>query len=259
MKYIFNKMTPINADKKRCIKLLIEYEGTEFAGWQIQPKMRTVQEEIEKGLYRLTGTKITVTAAGRTDAGVHALEQVVSFQTDSQLSMVAFYKGLNRYLPEDLRVNEAEEKSENFNARRDAVARTYRYIIATKQKIIGRRFCWYPQFNFLLDPIRKASKYLKGEHNYTSFCKKNKEENYDNISTVHTIKWKIQEDDIIFEITAKRFFHNMVRIIVGTLLEVGRGRWTPQDFKNILEARNRKLAGPTAPPQGLFLVKVHYK
>ena len=107
-------MTHINADKKRCIKLLIEYEGTEFAGWQIQPEIRTVQEEIEKGLYRLTGTKITVTAAGRTDTGVHALAQVVSFQTDSQLPVTTFCKGLNRYLPEDVRVNGAEEKRENF-------------------------------------------------------------------------------------------------------------------------------------------------
>lgn len=248
-----------NTDNIRYIKLLIEYEGTEFAGWQKQPNVRTVQEEIEKGLYELTGTKITVKSAGRTDAGVHALAQVVSFQTNSQLPITAFCKGLNRHLPQDVRINEAEERSEKFDARRDAVARTYRYIISTRQKVIGRRYCWYPQFNFLLDPIIKASEFLKGEHNYASFCKKNDEVNYNNISTVHTIQWDMQEDEVIFEITAIRFFHNMVRIIVGTLLEVGRGRFTPEDVKNILEAQNRKLAGPTVPPQGLFLVKVHYK
>ncbi|MFO7891219.1 MAG: tRNA pseudouridine(38-40) synthase TruA [bacterium] len=246
------------SDYKKYIKMTVEYEGTDFAGWQVQPEQRTVQEEIEAGLFKLTEKKFRVTAAGRTDAGVHALGQVVSFGSDSKLPVSAFSKGLNKYLPEDIRVIEAEEKTEKFDARRNAISRTYRYVISTRPKVIGRRYSWYPHCNFLLDPMIKASESLKGEHNYASFCKKTSEGYFGNISTVHRIEWKTFEDIIFFEVTAVRFLHNMIRIIVGTLLEVGRVRLTPEDFKNILEARNRKLAGPTAPPQGLYLVSVQY-
>jgi len=239
--------------------MTVEYEGTDFAGWQIQPNERTVQEVVEAGLFKLTEKKIRVTAAGRTDAGVHALGQVVSFKTDSIVPISAFSKGLNSYLPEDVQVIEAEEKLERFDARRDAISRTYRYIISKRPRIIGRQYKWYPQCNFYLDPIVNASEYLKGEHNFISFCKKISEGYHGNISTVHNVEWKEFEDDFFFEITAIRFLHNMIRIIIGTLLEVGRGRLTPEDFKNILEAQNRELAGPTAPPHGLYLLRVHYE
>lgn len=247
------------SDNKRFIKMMVEYEGTDFAGWQIQPQQRTVQQEIEKGLLKLTEEKIKITAAGRTDAGVHALGQVVSFETDSNLPVSAFSKGLNKYLPEDIQVIEAEEKKEKFNARKNAMSRTYRYIISLKPRVVGRRYSWYPESSFLLEPMVAASEYLKGEHNYASFCKQSSEGYYGNISIVHTVEWKTFEDMIIFEISAVRFLHNMIRIIIGTLLEVGRSKVTPEEFKNILDACDRKIAGPTAPPQGLYLVSVEYK
>ncbi len=248
-----------DTEQYRYIKMTIEYEGTDFAGWQIQPDQRTVQKEIETGLFKMTKKEIRVTASGRTDAGVHALGQVLSFKTDSSLPITAFSKGLNSYLPEDIRVIDAEMKTEKFDARKDAINRTYRYIISTRPKVIGRQYCWYPQCDFQLHPIMMASEYLKGEHNFASFCKKESEGYYDNISTVHTIEWKSIGDEIIFQINAVRFFHNMIRIIIGTFIEVGKGNLTPEDFKQILEARNRELAGPTAPPYGLYLIKVHYK
>jgi len=248
-----------DTEQYRYFKMTIEYEGTGFAGWQIQPDQRTVQEEIETGLFKMTKKKIRVTASGRTDAGVHALGQVLSFKTDSTLPITAFSKGLNSYLPEDIRVIDAEIKTEKFDARKEAINRTYRYIISTRPKVIGRQYCWYPQCDFQLDPMIKASDYLKGEHNFTSFCKKESEGYYGNISTVYKVEWKTIGDEIIFQINAIRFFHNMIRIIIGTFIEVGKGNLTPEDFKQILEAQDRECAGPTAPPQGLYLFKVYYK
>ena len=208
---------------------------------------------------KLTEEKIKITAAGRTDAGVHALGQVVSFETNCSLPVSAFSKGLNRFLPEDVQVREAEEKKEKFNARKDAVSRTYQYVISTRPRVVGRRYSWYPESSFLLEPMVTASKYLKGEHNYASFCKQSSEGYFGNISTVYSVEWRTVEDMIIFEISAVRFLHNMIRIIIGTLLEVGRSKITPEEFKDILDACDRKLAGPTAPPQGLYLLSVEYK
>jgi len=247
-----------DTEQNRYIKMTLEYDGTDFAGWQVQPEQRTVQEVVETGLFKMTKKKFRVTASGRTDAGVHALGQVVSFKTDTSLPISAFSKGLNSYLPQDVRVINAEMKREKFDARKNAISRTYRYILTKQPKVIGRQYCWYPQCSFRLNPMIKASKFLKGEHTFTSFCKKKSEGYYNNISTVHTVEWKTIENEVVFQINAVRFFHNMIRIIIGTLLEVGKGTLTPEDFKRILEAQDRKFAGPTAPPQGLYLVKVYY-
>lgn len=250
-------MDQISADY-RYIKLTIEYDGTDFSGWQIQPKVRTVQEEIEKGLVELTKDNIKIMCAGRTDTGVHAFGQVASFRTESKLPVSAFSQGLKRFLPGDIFIKKAEEKIKPFNARKNAQSRTYRYLISKYPHVIGRQYSWYPLVKFSLPPMKKASKYLIGEHDFSSFFKKSSGNVNNCRSIVYNVQWNEDEEYIKFEITAKRFFHNMIRILMGTFIEVGRGRLSPKDFKKILIAQDRTLAGPTAPPHGLYLYKVNY-
>jgi tRNA pseudouridine38-40 synthase len=241
----------------RTIKLKIEYDGSDFAGWQVQPEQRTVQGEIEKALKILTKEDIRVTGSGRTDSGVHALGQVVSFQVQSGLSLDQLQKGLNGLLPVDISIISLDELEERFDARRDAVRRTYRYIISRRARAINRQYVWAPRTSFSIERMQKASEYLVGEHDFASFCKANGQtESF--ISNIHDVRWKMIEDEIHFEITANRFFHHMVRSIVGTLVEVGRGKISPEHFQEIMMAKDRTCGGPTAPAQGLFLVRVEY-
>ncbi len=238
----------------KTIKLIVEYDGTEFSGWQLQPERRTVQGEIESALESLTGEQIRVVGSGRTDAGVHALGQVVSFRSNRDLPVSAFRDGLNSYLPDDVRVLSAEIVSDSFDARRDAIRRTYRYIFSKRERVIGRNYSWYPGSRLDLRKLKRVSRNLLGEKDFSSFCK-----NDDDCTTrVFTIKWREMEEEIHFEISAVRFLHNMIRIILGTLLEVNRGRITPKRFKEIIDYRDRTMAGPTIPPHGLYLLRVEY-
>jgi tRNA pseudouridine38-40 synthase len=242
---------------QRTFKMILEYDGSDFAGWQIQPDARTVQGELEKALNVLTRETVRLTGAGRTDAGVHALGQVASFKMYRGLSESELKKAMNAVLPRDVRVRDVEIPAVPFDARRDAKMRTYRYVLARRPFAVGRQYAWHPRMRFELDPMMRASEFLVGEHRWDAFCKKDPDESrYE--SCVRSVRWKTDADTVAFEISAVRFFHNMVRILVGTLLEVGRGKRTPEQFRDILEGRDRTRAGPTAPPQGLFLVKVEY-
>ncbi|MBN2029775.1 tRNA pseudouridine(38-40) synthase TruA [bacterium] len=250
-------MTKAMIKNGRPFKLVIEYDGSDFAGWQVQPNQRTVQGEIEKALKILTQKEVRVAGSGRTDAGVHALGQVVSFQVHSSLSFDELKKGLIGLLPKDISIVGMDELGEPFDARRDAISRTYRYVIARRSRAINRQYAWIPRITFSVESMQEASKYLVGEHDFTSFCKANGQtDNF--ISCVSDVHWQIDDGEIHFEITADRFFHHMVRSIVGTLMEVGRGKIAPEDFQQILKAKDRTCAGPTAPPQGLFLDHVEY-
>jgi tRNA pseudouridine38-40 synthase len=160
-------------------------------------------------------------------------------------------------LPREIRIFRAEEAYPGFDARRDAVSRTYRYVISKTERAVGYQYAWFPNFDFDLRPMKRASKYLKGEHSFRSFCKGN-EDDKECISKVFRVRWDETNTEIRFEVSAIRFFHNMIRIIVGTLMEVGRGKMHPRQFRTILEAQDRTQAGPTVPPQGLFLVSVKY-
>ncbi len=241
----------------RTIKLTVEYDGSDFSGWQVQPDQRTVQGEIERALETLTKEEKRIVGAGRTDAGVHALGQVVSFKCHDNLPLSAFEKGLDGLLPEDIHIITAEEAVESFNARRDVVSRVYRYVLSKRSRAIGRQYAWYPGMKFHVEPMKRASKFLLGEHDFTSFCKSDDQhENF--VSRVLKVKWNVTEEEIYFEITAVRFFHKMIRIIIGTLLEVGRGKISPEEFVKIMKAKDRTRAGSTVPPQGLFLVRVNY-
>jgi tRNA pseudouridine38-40 synthase len=244
-------------NKQRTIRLLTEYDGSDFSGWQIQPNRRTVQGEMEKALKALTQEKIRITGAGRTDAGVHAIRMPVSFQCNSLLQLSAFKNGMNALLPKDIRIHQANVMNSSFDARRDAVSRTYRYILLRKPRVIGQQYAWYPKMEFSVDLMKNASKYLLGEHEWDSFCKVGTDKEK-LLSRVLDIRWDETDIEVHFEITAERFFHNMIRIILGTLLEVGCGKISLKCFQSILESRDRKKAGPTIPPQGLFLIKVSY-
>lgn len=241
----------------RCFKLVIEYDGSDFAGWQVQPNARTVQGELEAALHSLTGEFVRVTGAGRTDAGVHATGQVASFLSVWRHGSAALLRALNATLARDIRIRESSNPVMPFDARRDAKRRTYRYFLSRRPLAVGRQYAFHPAGRIDLDSMIRATECLVGLHRWDAFCRKDENE-YGYESEVHGVCWESDGDGIAMEITAVRFFHNMVRILVGTLLDVAAGKRSPEQLREILEKRDRTLAGPTAPACGLFLVKVDY-
>ena len=241
----------------RNIKLTIEYDGSNFCGWQYQPNSRSVQQEVEKALQKFLQQEIRIVGAGRTDSGVHALGQIACFRTEKSYATEIIEKALNRFLSPDIRILQVEEVPLAFNPRFDAVKRSYRYQIAKKRHAINRWYACYCKYPLNLEKIRSASHVLIGEHDFRSFCKGNSDANHYRC-TVESIIWSEMADLIRMEIVANRFLHNMVRIIVGTMIDVGRGLLTENDVRRILEKKNRTMAGRTAPAKGLFLVEVIY-
>ncbi len=242
----------------RNIKLEIEYDGTNFCGWQIQTDVRTVQGELETAITQLTREKIRVHSAGRTDTGVHALGQVVNFKTQSRLSEEVFQLGLNGILPKDVRVISAVEAEDDFNSRFSAKSRTYRYNIITRPVAVGRQYAWFFKKKLNMAKMRDACSLIIGSHDFQSFCQAGADVNH-YLCNVLEADWDEKSDMLIFNITANRFLHNMVRILVGTFVKIGTGSINVNDLKHILNAKNRIKAGPTAPPHGLYLVKVLYE
>jgi len=242
---------------QRNIKLEIEYEGTDFSGWQIQPKLRTVQGEIQDKLQTILGHKINLIGAGRTDVGVHALGQAANFKTTSEVSKNSIINGLNGLLPDDIVIKRIEEVDLNFNSRYDAKSRLYKYRIYLGRTAILRKYVWEVLYSLNLENIFEATKKIEGEHDFSSFCVAESTKD-NNACRVFSAIWEKSEDELIFKIEADRFLHAMVRSLVGTLVEVGRGYFSASDFVNIMEAKDRKKAGPTAPACGLYLVEVKY-
>jgi tRNA pseudouridine38-40 synthase len=239
--------------------LICEYDGTNFSGWQYQSLQgeRTVQGEIEKALRQILGEHIRLIGAGRTDTGVHAIEQVSNFRTRSRVALKKIGSGLNGVLPVDIRVKSTFAVDLNFNSRNDAVKRKYQYVISTKPTAIYRNYSWYFPYPFSFPVIQKISKYILGRHDFSAFCKaKSLREN--NECRVTASRWKKRSDFIIYEIEADRFLHHMVRSLVGTMLKVSQGKMGPERFRNLLVNKNRNEVGKTAPPQGLFLKKIYY-
>lgn len=243
----------------RNIKLVLSYDGTEFSGWQRQPDRRTVQQVLEEAIGRLTGVVPTTTASGRTDAGVHALGQVVHFLTASGLPPSTFVKALNAMLPPDVRVREATEMPQAFHATLDARAKLYRYVIDNGRVAdpFQRRHAWHVFRPLDAAVMHRAAQALRGRHDFHSF-----ETNWPNrMSSVRTITHAAvnRAGDLVWvDVEADGFLYNMVRSITGTLVEVGKGKWTEARVAEVLAAEDRREAGPTAPPQGLFLVRVRY-
>lgn len=239
-------------------KIIIEYDGTDFAGWQFQPEERTVQGELENALHEFNEGYISVTGAGRTDAGVHALGQTAHFDLHRDITPEALRAALNAKTGEDLYVKSIEVADSDFNARFNAVYRRYFYVIAKEKSPIGRRFSWHPPFEFNFKILQQVVSDILGGNDFSGFClAKSQKEN--SVCTVAYAAWTENDSQYIFEIVADHFLHEMVRLLVGTMLDIARGRFDVDHLVKILETRNVTLCGTAAPPQGLFLAEVGYE
>lgn len=241
----------------RDIKLVIEYDGTAFVGWQMQANGRSVQEEITKVLDQILQEPINLIGAGRTDSGVHARGQVGSFRTSATLGLGSIHSGLNGILPEDVYIRSVEEAPAGFHARYDARERVYRYFISLKPTAIGRFYQWYVKYDLHLAAMNSVAAQIVGEHDFESFCKYEADVNHYRC-TVLASSWVQTGDMLIYEIRANRFLHGMVRALVGTMVDVGRGYTLEEGFAAIMEAKDRRKAGMAAPAQGLFLEEIIY-
>ena len=239
------------------LKLTIEFDGDGFSGWQRQPNVRTVQGEIEFSLQQFLQQPVKVVGAGRTDVGVHALGQVANVKVNTTLSLQKIKNSLNGILTPDVRIRDICEVPLEFNARFDAIAREYVYRITKRERAIGRQYMWYYKQPLAVEMMREATQVLHGQHDFRSFCKtKDEEDTY--LCDLYKVIWWEDEEEIQFRIKANRFLHNMIRTIIGTAVEVGRGKMKPSEIANILANQNRGFAGPTAPAHGLCLKKVYY-
>jgi len=247
----------------RFLKLTIAYDGTNYAGWQVQPNGRTIQEVLEKALHKITGESIRITASGRTDAGVHALGQVVSFSTTSQLSTAVFVRALNAETPYEISVLTAEEALPGFHAIRDAVQKRYRYFFQDGRIAdpFGLRSAWFYPHPLNEQAMHRAAQSLVGEHDFTSYASI-KSEAKTRVRTIHELRiWRESSpllDRVVMDVVANGFLYNMMRNIAGVMVEVGRGAQEESWPAEVLAALDRKAGGMTAPPQGLFLVHVDY-
>jgi len=256
----------------RNIRLLIAYDGTDFHGWQRQPNVPTIQACLESVIEKLVAERVTLYGSGRTDAGVHALNQVANFKTAGNIPQANFLKALNNLLPTTIRVRKVEEVEESFHARYDARAKIYRYRISLAPIASPFTARYIHHHPYPLDPKAMAAgaRYLKGEHDFSSFAGSAGEvhkpsshhpgDQGNNLRTLFAsrILWRPRTSTLVYEARGNGFLHHMVRNIVGTLIEVGRGKLAPQDILEILSARDRTRAGPTAPASGLCLMKVEY-
>jgi len=242
----------------RNIKLIIEYDGTKYQGWQVQAKGPTIQGMIEEKLALLTGETICLVGSGRTDAGVHALGQVAHFKTDSKMDVQAIQRALNSLLPPDISIQRAEEVEEGFHARRQSKSKIYEYRILNRElrSAFQHGYAWHIPQKLNLREMKEATEYLIGEHDFSSFRSVGTPTRTA-VRRIIRAEWR-RDGFLYLEIEATGFLKQMVRAIVGTLVEVGKGKMSAEEFQKILESRDRKKAGQTAPAHGLFLKEVKY-
>lgn len=254
----------------RKMKLLIEYDGTAYHGWQIQKNKPTIQDILEENILRITGEKLKLIGASRTDTGVHAFGQVAAFKTQSMLKPEAMKKALNSVLPYDIRIIEVSETNDAFHPRHDAIKKSYFYIIANQRTTSAflYKYTWRVLHALELKSMKKASQVLIGEHDFSAFQGTGSDVK-DSVRNIFSLDIKhlrslgfmtarLNGNFIKIRIEANGFLRHMVRNIVGTLVEIGRGRNSSLEMKSILKSRNRRLAGPTAPSNGLFLERIVY-
>lgn len=247
----------------RRLRVTVAYDGTDYCGWQFQTTGRSIQGTFEAAWQRITGETIRVSASGRTDAGVHALGQVVSLSTASALSVDTLQRALNASLPSDIRVRQLAEAADDFHAIRDAVSKRYRYLVQDGPivDVFCRRYAWHVPQHLDITAMRCAAEWLVGEHDFAAL----QTSGSPRVSTIrHVYELTLQRrpgpmaELACLEIEANGFLYNMVRNIVGTLVQVGRGKQPPEWVERVLETRDRRQAGPTAPARGLYLVSVRY-
>ncbi len=242
------------------IKLKLEYDGTNFAGYQVQPEKRTVEGELEKALRSVFNEDVKTFASGRTDAGVHAMGQVVHFDMPKEIKNKHLDDSLNFYLPSDIRVVSFEEVDASFDARFSPKKKTYGYkfYLSRCERPLLRNRALRVNDNIDIEKMNEGAKYLLGEHDFTSFvARKSGKTNF--VRTIYSAKVvSLGDNEYMLTISGNGFLYNMVRIIMGTLLFVGQGRISPAEVKDIVDAKDRKRAGKTAPPYGLYLLDVTY-
>lgn len=241
----------------RNIKLLLEYDGENYFGWQIQKEGKTVQSVLKEALNRLLQEDVNIIGAGRTDSGVHARGQVANFRTTSTRETKIIHRALNGLLPEDIRVHDVSEEAYEFNARYDAIARTYKYYISLRPLAIERRNRWYCYYKLDTDILNLCADYIESIKDFQSFCyTKSEQRHY--LCNIFTSEWIKEEDVLIYHVSANRFLYGMVRTLVGTMIDVSRGKLSFDDFKLITEKKDRRYATRSAPAKGLILENVTY-
>lgn len=244
----------------RRVRLFVAYDGTDYCGWQVQPNGITVEEVLNRELFRLTGEDIHIIGASRTDSGVHALMNVAVFDTDSSIPPERMAYALNQRMPEDIVITKSDEVGADWHPRyQDNVRKTYEYHIYNAPILnpLKRKYSAFVSFPMDVEKMRRGAAYLVGEHDFVSFC--NVRTNVsDTVRTVEDVTVTEDGADIVIRITGNGFLYNMVRIIAGTLIRVGRGFYEPEKVREILEEKKRTAAGITAPACGLVLVEIEY-
>lgn len=242
------------------IKLTISYDGTEYCGWQVQPGKTTIQSSIEQAVFAVTGERVRVTGSGRTDAGVHAKGQVAHFITKTTtVKPENFYRALNAHLPYDIRVIDSELADDKFQACRSAKKKTYSYsaYLSRVEKPLKERYAVRLDHRLNVEKMAKASELFVGEHDFKGFCA-SKSGAKTSVRTIYSFEIKKEGEDLKFIITGNGFLYNMVRIIVGTLVEIGRDKLSLDELKALLDGGDRSMGGRTLPAKGLCLEKVEY-
>ncbi len=244
----------------RNIKLTIEYDGKEFNGWQKQPNKLNIQGTIETVISEITNEPVELIASGRTDAGVHALGQVANFKTNSKLPIEKFPIAINSKIKKSIIIKKAEEVEEDFHARYNCKKKTYRYIINNSEygTAIYRNLEYCVPQKLDINEMKKAIKYFEGEHDFKAF-KSSGTSSKSSVRTIYSANIFQEGEKIIIELTGNGFLYNMVRIISGTILEVGLGKIKTEEIPNIIEQKQREKAGKTLPAHALYLVSVEYK
>ncbi len=250
---------PPVATKRRSLRATLAYDGSNYAGWQVQLRARTLQGVFEQALHKITKEEVRATASGRTDAGVHALGQVVGFQAKWRPEASVMAAALNASLPADMHVWGVEEAPLGFHAIRDARSKRYRYVIrdSAQPDIFSRLYAWQTRHRLDENAMRQAAARLLGEHDFASFETAGSQR-ATTVRTITDLQVEREGERIVIEVAANGFLYNMVRNIVGALYEVGRGAQAAAWLDDVLAARSRRSAGVTAPPQGLFLAHVDY-